>query len=188
MEETQQINICIDEMAKLKEKMEALEKQKILNEKNEMLKKTTIEPNLKVLENWLVDYHKAIEDENKNITSKMIDEKKNYIRRTINEMTQYKNNRRMRERNYQNVDFDEIEKMLESLDYDSYQTLSKKSLIVTNYGYFNNYSKISFIIAFENRPPQPTEVMEAHIEATYNMFNIINKRLDDIEKKLGIKN
>ena len=40
MEETQQINVCIDEMAKLKEKMEALEKQKILNEKNEMLKKT----------------------------------------------------------------------------------------------------------------------------------------------------
>ena len=62
MEETQQINICIDEMAKLKEKMEALEKQKILNEKNEMLKKTTMEPNLKVLENWLVDYHTAIED------------------------------------------------------------------------------------------------------------------------------
>jgi hypothetical protein len=30
---------------------------------------------------------------------------------------------------------------------------------------------------------QPSEFMENYIEATYNMFNIINKRLDDIEKK-----
>ena len=60
MDETQQINLCIDEMAKLKEKMEALEKQKILNEKNEMLKKTTMEPNLKVLEDWLVEYKNVL--------------------------------------------------------------------------------------------------------------------------------
>ena len=56
MNETQQINLCIDEMTKLKEKMEALEKQKILNEKNELLKKTTMEPNLKVLEDWVVKF------------------------------------------------------------------------------------------------------------------------------------
>ena len=29
------------------------------------------------------------------------------------------------------------------------------------------------------------EIEASHIEATYNMFNIINKRLDDIEKKLA---
>lgn len=191
MDETEQINVCIDEMAKLKEKMETLEKQKILNEQHEMLRKTTMEPNLKVLENWLQDYRQAVEHENKSATSKMIDEKKNYIRKEITEMIQYKNNRRMRERrNNQNVDFDEIEKMLESLDYDSYQTLSKKESLVTtassgnNYGYFKNYGKISFI-TFEQKP-QPSEVMEAHIEATYNMFNIINKRLDDIERKIEI--
>ena len=73
MDETRQINLCIDEMAKLKEKMEALEKQKILNEKNELLKKTTMEPNLKVLEDWLVDYHKAIEDEKEKIGYKYFD-------------------------------------------------------------------------------------------------------------------
>ena len=106
MDEREQINLCIDEMTKLQEKMAALEKQKKLNEKNEMLKKTTMEPNLKVLEDWLVD----IEVVRSSNTGKPTGH------------------------------------------------------------YYNN----------------PTEVMKAHIEATYNMFNIINKRLDDIEKKLAI--
>ena len=79
MEETEQINACIGEMEKLKEKMEALEKQKILNENNEMLKKTTMEPNLKVLETWLVEYNKA----NRSVTKNMIDEQKKYIRGQI---------------------------------------------------------------------------------------------------------
>ena len=134
MEETQQINNCIDEITKLKEKMEALEKQKILNEKNEMIKKTTMEPNLKVLENWLVDYHKAIED----------------------------NKKRQKDRQhiYQKHSYDIIK-----------STRSPHTGKRTGH-YYN----------------EPTEVMEAHIEATYNMFNIINKRLDDIEKKIGINN
>ena len=32
---------------------------------------------------------------------------------------------------------------------------------------------------------QPSEFMEKYVESTYNMFNIINKRLDDIESKLS---
>ena len=31
------------------------------------------------------------------------------------------------------------------------------------------------------------EIEASHIEATYNMFNIINKRLDAIEDTFGIK-
>lgn len=119
MNETEQINLCIDEMAKLKEKMEALEKQKILNEKNEMLKKTTMEPNLKVLEDWLVDYHKAIEEKKERI---------------------------------------------------------KKGPMGSD-----RKSNVSGKLTKE-------ETAASHIEATYNMFNIINKRLDDIEKKVGINN
>jgi hypothetical protein len=32
---------------------------------------------------------------------------------------------------------------------------------------------------------QPSEFMEKYVDSTYNMFNIINKRLDDIESKLS---
>ena len=172
MEETQQINICIDEMAKLKEKMEALEKQKILNEKNEMLKKTTMEPNLKVLENWLVNYHKA----NRSVTKNMIDEQEKYIREQI-----------MNERRNGGTrsGSSKIEKLNSALNTSS--SYYNKGIPVT-YGTLigDNYNKISYISMQNSR--KPTEVMEAHIEATYNMFNIINKRLDDIENKLGIKN
>ena len=58
MDEIMEINSCIEEMAKLKAKMEELEKQKNLNE---IIKKTTMEPNLKVLENWLIDYKNALQ-------------------------------------------------------------------------------------------------------------------------------
>tara|TARA_B100000965_G_scaffold368016_1_gene354416 strand:- start:240 stop:638 length:399 start_codon:yes stop_codon:yes gene_type:complete len=132
MEETQQINNCVDEMAKLKEKMETLEKQKILNEKNEMIKKTTMEPNLKVLENWLVKYRESIENNKKRGTYEKIKRGDSFCQIT------------------------------ERRTYNGKRTGS----------YYNN----------------PTEVMEAHIEATYNMFNIISKRLDDIEKKIGFNN
>ena len=139
MDETRQINLCIDEMAKLKEKMEALEKQKILNEKNELLKKTTMEPNLKVLEDWVVKFcnlkqQKIIE---KNISKKWACHHPSEIPR--------------RYRAEECGDFD-------------WDNLATEGDI------------------------EPIKVIEEHIQATYNMFNIINKRLDDIEKKLGINN
>ena len=152
MEEKQQINNCIDEITKLKEKMEALEKQNILNEKNEMIKKTTMEPNLKVLENWLVDYKNALQiKEQKELEKKLrveeggwnwnVKDEKNLKKKIINDINQVKE--------------------------DVYKNIGSYSYVYNN---------------------EPTEVMEAHIEATYNMFNIINKRLDDIEKKIGINN
>ena len=186
MEETQQINACIGEMEKLKEKMEALEKQKILNEKNEMLKKTTMEPNLKVFEDWLNDYHKAIENEKEKINKKatepeksiVINNIKHYISMINNLHNDYQRSHRDGQKGkYQNVDFNELEKMSISLEIEPYNILNDKRNKINQIYEKGNY--------FE--PPQSKEKIAAlHIEATYNMFNIINKRLDDIEKKLGI--
>lgn len=39
---------------------------------------------------------------------------------------------------------------------------------------------------FSTHDNQPSEFMEKYIDSTYNMFNIINKRLDDIETKLSL--
>ena len=138
-DETQQINVCIGEMEKLKEemenlkeKMETLEKQKFLNEQHEMLRKTTMEPNLKVLEKWLQDYRQAVEDNKK----RQNDNKNNYNK----------------------------------YSYDMIKATRSHDTGIRTCHYYN----------------EPSEVMEAHIEATYNMFNIINKRLDDIERKIEI--
>tara|TARA_Y100000589_G_C27181343_1_gene640898 strand:- start:1999 stop:2574 length:576 start_codon:yes stop_codon:yes gene_type:complete len=191
MDETQQINLCIDEMAKLKEKMEALEKQKILNKKNEMLKKTTMEPNLKVLEDWLNDYHEAIEEKIEKINKEATEEDKNniiiYIKCKVSlinynykfyqEGAEEQNYERFDK--YKNVDLNELEQMTLSLETEPYNVLKDKCDKIKQIYDTGNYIE----------PPQSKEEIAAsHIEATYNMFNIINKRLDDIEKKLGINN
>ena len=189
MNETQQINLCIDEMAKLKEKMEALEKQKILNEKNEMLKKTTMEPNLKVLEDWLNDYHKAIEEKNEKINKKATEQNKsntiNYIKHMVslinNQYKQYQGTRASRKGRfdkYKNVDLNELEQMTLSLETEPYNVLKDKCDKINQIYETGNYIK----------RVTKEETAASHIEATYNMFNIINKRLDNIEKKLGINN
>ena len=172
MDEMQQINACIDEMAKLKEKMEALEKQKILNEKNEMLKKTTMRPNLQVLEDWLNYYQEEIEDENEQAKSKIINEIM-YLKQKIND--KQKNNRDRRY-HYQNVDFNKVEKMTLSLETDPYNVLKDKKNKIEQIYQKGNYIK---------RVTKEESAASLYIEATYNMFNIINKRLDDIEKKLA---
>lgn len=204
MDETQQINLCIDEMAKLQEKMEALEKQKILNEKNEMLKKTTMRPNLQVLEDWLNDYHEAIEEKKEKINKEAIEqdinniiiyikgkvslinynykfyqegaeEQKNYPKRS--RYSKYYDYERFDK--YKNVDLNELEQMTLSLETEPYNVLKDKCDKIKQIYETGNYIE----------PPQSKEEIAAsHIEATYNMFNIINKRLDNIEKKLGINN
>ena len=191
MDETQQINLCIDEMAKLKEKMEALEKQKILNEKNEMLKKTTMRPNLQVFEDWLNDYHEAIEEKIEKINKEATEEDKNniiiYIKCKVSlinynykfyqEGAEEQNYERFDK--YKNVDLNELEQMTLSLETEPYNVLKDKCDKIKQIYDTGNYIE----------PPQSKEEIAAsHIEATYNMFNIINKRLDDIEKKLGINN
>ena len=186
MEATQQINLCIEEMGKLQEKMEELEKQKIFNDNNEMLKKTTMEPNLKVLEDWLNNYHKTVEEKKEKINKNATEKEKKYAINTIKTMISSINsernqlnvqNKRCRTFKYQNVDFNELEQMTLSLETEPYNVLKDKCDKIKQIYDTGNYIE----------PPQSKEEIAAsHIEATYNMFNIINKRLDDIEKKLGI--
>ena len=187
MDEMQQINACIDEMAKLKEKMEALEKQKILNEKNEMLKKTTMRPNLQVLEDWLNDYHEAIEEKKEKINKEATEQNKsntiNSIKHMVssinNQYKQYQGTRASRKGRfdkYKNVDLNELEQMTLSLETEPYNVLKDKCYKIKQIYETGNYIEPS---------QSKEETVASHIEATYNMFNIINKRLDDIEKKLA---
>ena len=197
MTETEEMKICFDEMEKLKAKMEELREKRKVEEEKKLLRELTMEPNLKVLKTWLDDYHQAKRVDIENINKTVCQDKKNRVinqiknmskemflsRKVYEELSQHEKDR-MRSRaergtdyhpyKYRNVDFDEVEKMLVSVDYDRYNVLTEKLLIINQ--------------IYSLRPkPKPTndEVVKSHIQAIYNMFNIINKRLDDIESKLS---
>ena len=158
---------------------------------------TSMDANLKVLRTWLDECREAKRVDIENINNKVQEHTK---RRVINgirghysliisshkayeELSQREKDRMKRRaergadyhpNTYRNVDFDELEKMLASVEYDQYNILTEKLSIIKQ-------------ICEKGTKPQPKptkeQVMEAHIEATYNMFNIINKRIDDIETK-----
>lgn len=189
MTETEEIKICFDEMEKLKAKMEELREKRKVDEEKKLLRELTMEPNLKVIKTLLDDYIEANKVAIENINKKATQQSKGFtinnirgkISSIIQQEEQYKElSARGRSRGlhhkYNNVDFDKLDIILASLESDPYNVLSKKGKIVNQLYENGKYVK-----------PKPTndEITKAHIEATYNMFNIINKRLDDIESKLS---
>ena len=193
MTETEEIKICFDEMEKLKAKMEELREKRKVDEEKKLLRELTMEPNLKVIKTLLDDYIEANKVAIENINKKATQQSKRFtinnirskISSIIQQEEQYKEqykelSARGRSRGlhhkYNNVDFDKLDIILASLESDPYNVLSKKRNIVNQLYEKGNYVK-----------PTPTndEITKANIEATYNMFNIINKRLDDIESKLS---
>jgi hypothetical protein len=197
MTETDEMKMCFDEMEKLNAKMEALREKRKVEEEKRLLRELTMEPNLKVLKTWLDDYREAKRVDIENINKTVCEDKKKRVinqiknissdmirsHKAYEELSQHEKDRMMSRANsgadyhpskYRNVDFDELEKMLVSVEYDHYNVLTEKLLIINQ--------------IYNLRPkPKPTndEVVKSHIQATYNMFNIINKRLDDIETKLS---
>jgi hypothetical protein len=191
MTETHEMTICFNEMEKLKAKIEALREKIKVEEEKRLLRELTMEPNLKVLKTWLDDYMEAnkvaIENKNKKATQELKRITINNIRSIASLIIQQdeeykklsdrlKHRRRIHHNKYNNVDFDELDIILASLERDPYNVLLKKKYIVNQLYENGKYVK-----------PAPTndEVTKANIEATYNMFNNINKRLDDIESKLS---
>ena len=283
MDTTEEIRGHGDEIIRLKEKIEALEKQKFLNEKNEMLKKTTMESNLNVLKKWLMDYKNALHikqqkefyqqlnypgDEKilKNDIILEINRKKEEIYKKIyNQLKHWSRefqNNILPEKIRNNKDYvNMINKIMSKRDdysvrikyfYKHYDSIiefienynsklneeDKKNTCEINNSYdlqtytsmINNYkqeklnnSNILHFVDNEtinleydtfsnlkhilnkfteilNHSPEnissysysinnePSEIMKQHIEATYNMLNIIDKRLHNIEDKLGFYN
>ena len=194
MTETEEMKICFNEMEKLKAKMEELREKRKVEEEKKLLRELTIEPNLNVLKTWLDDYSEAnkvaIENRNKKATQESKRYNINNIRSIasliIQQEEEYKKlsgsdnlhrcGRNGLHHKYNNVDFDKLDIILASLERDQYNVLSKKRNIVKQLYENGKYVK-----------PAPTndEITKANIQATYNMFNIINKRLDDIESKLS---
>lgn len=187
-----EMQMCFDEMEKLRAKMEAMREKRKANEEKRLLNESMMDPNLKVLKTWLDDYldakNLAIENTNKKATQQMKTHAINNIRGRISNIIQIEKQyqdlsehekkrtygRSDNKYKYNNIDFGKLEIMLVSLEREPYNVLSKKITIVEQLYNTGKYVK--------QRPTQD-EIIKSNIEATYNMFNIINKRLDDIEKK-----
>jgi len=187
-----EMQMCFDEMEKLRAKMEAMREKRKANEEKRLLNESMMDPNLKVLKTWLDDYcdakNLAIENTNKKATQQMKTHAINNIRDRISniiqiekqyqDLSEYEKKRTYgrsdNKYKYNNIDFGKLEIMLVSLEREPYNVLSNKKTIVEELYNTGKYVKPRLT---------PDEIIKSHIEATYNMFNIINKRLDDIEKK-----
>ena len=161
MNDSDQMNECFAEMERLKVKMETLEQQRKINEENETLRKTTMEPNLKVLENWLVDYREAIEDEKEKINKKATEQQKcrviNYIKHYINKINSGRNTSK-----YQAVDFNELEKMSLSLQTDRYNVLQDKIFKIEQIYERGNYFKLPHI---------NINALDEYLRMVYSFYN-----------------
>lgn len=218
-----EIGDCLKEMTKIQEKMERLEEEKNKQAKEKEIKQTEIEPNLKIMSDWLENYGEIIEEiENEkiieeqykqlkdsglefkirnyekiinfNVNEKSLKEMKLYFRQfgiyvnSEDELQQLrtKNKPTTEEYNlYKNKDIiierylDLREKKTNNRDYYS----GKQSSI---YGRMVNQRdmllRVSKFVDINNSTP--TYFMKQYIEATYNMFLIQQKRIDELERKL----
>ena len=189
MNETDEMEMCFNEMEKLRAKMEALREKRKANEEKRLLYESTMEPNLTVLKTRVDEL--AIENTNKKATDQMKAFAINIIRSTISNMIEIDNEYqeladcdkyRIYGSNgykYRNIHFGQLREMLVSLEDDPYNVLSKKKSMVEQYYNTGTYEHTAYV----KQRTIHDEINISHIEATYNMFNIINKRLDDIEKK-----
>lgn len=194
MNDTDEMEMCFNEMEKLRAKMEALREKRKANEEKRLLYESTMdlyestmEPNLKVLKTRVDEL--AIENTNKKATDQMKAFAINIIRSTISNMIEIDNEYqeladcdkyRIYGSNgykYRNIHFGQLREMLVSLEDDPYNVLSKKKSMVEQLYNTGTYEHTAYV----KQRTIHDEINISHIEATYNMFNIINKRLDDIE-------
>lgn len=216
-----EIGDCLKEMTKIQEKMERLEEEKNKQAKEKEIKQREIEPNLKIMSDWLENYGEIIEEiENE----KIIEEQYKQLKDSGLEF---------KIRNYEKIiNFDVNEKSLKEMilyfrqfgiyvnskdelqqlrikhepTTEEYNLYKNKDIITEKYldlrekkkdnrDYYNYRSnscgiinqrdmllRVSKFVDINNSTP--TYFMKQYIEATYNMFLIQQKRIDELERKL----
>ena len=159
---------CLTEMEQLQERMIKLQEQKKMEVRQHEEKTTEIEPNIVVMKQWLDVYHFNQQQKKMSEVSK-----KNFDDWGV----------RMKGRNMQQNPFsakeDEERKKIND-DYRKYcSTKSDKyhSWIVPN----NLKNMKMFHIEKYKTPDTPSQFMSDFIEATHNLFQIQQKRIDELE-------
>ena len=157
----EEINSCEKEIARLQEKKKMINKQKSDKKINDEAKLNKVEPNLAVFEKWLInqpglDYDKAAEKAKEDYDNMLIEHKKfaSWCPNNINDINPYRHECR------QDPEF-KIRK--------------------TYAMYHGGDRRITKLV----RPYQSISLFGTDFaEATYNLFKIQQKRIEDLESKL----
>ena len=173
---------CLSQMKELNKKMADLQEKndKLTNEKT--IASNEINPNLKVIKNWITSYNKLIElNETIRITKIQMDliNKKKFIG-------------------------DNNEKQIIIENYNKYCTVNQEKLKSLPKNYFSHNEILSMVnnarnskLLFHNvlnkdqlglyKTPYmgPSNFMFEYINATYNLFNIQQQKINELESKIN---
>lgn len=152
---------CLEQMAKLQEKMERLQEEKNKQAAEEVVKQNSTEPNLQVMSDWLDKYGDMIEEDEqdriiiekyKKFSSGYPIDDEEFVRKKYNI--------------YQN-------KLRDERSNGNNPRTMKRNEMMRNASFYSS------------APSGPSYFMKQYIEATHNMFLIQQKQIDELERKLN---
>tara|TARA_B100001758_G_scaffold205320_1_gene185549 strand:- start:5392 stop:5937 length:546 start_codon:yes stop_codon:yes gene_type:complete len=163
-----EMNSCLTEMERLQAKMMEFQETKKKQEAEQEEKTIEAELNMTVMENWLDIYH--FNQEQKKMSEVA---KKNYDDYLV----------RIRGRNIRQNPFStKEEEECKKINDDYYKYCSTKSDKYHSWIVPNNLKNMKmFHIEKYKTPDTPSQFMFDFIEATYNLFQIQQKRIDELE-------
>ena len=179
----QEMSSCLSEMERLQAKMTELQETKKEQEAEQEAKTTQVEPNMAVMEKWLDVYNHNLEQkELARVSKKDYDD---YIVRI--------RGRNTKQNPLSTTEEEERKKIMDNF---------RKHCILTPYGASLDYTNPENMKSIETFEPkkigtnqrihtllEPSQFMFDFIEATHNLFQIQQKRIDELETKLQqIKN
>ena len=161
---------CLQQMAHLQAKMEVIQQEKNKQAAEEVVKQQEVEPNLRILIDWLNEYGEMIDEvERERVIVEQYEKLEKDRRRErgdgeIQEEYEFYNNREMI-----------TEKYLSLQNKKQSTKTNKKSQQLSRAEVLSNSPN------FISRNHHPTYFMKQYIEATHNMFVIQQKRIDELE-------
>ena len=153
---------CLEQMAKLQEKMERLQEEKNKQAAEEVVKQNSAEPNLQVMSDWLDKYGEILEEDEED--------------RIIIEKYQ---------KFFSGYPIDDEEFVIKK--YKIYQDKLRDRRHGSNNPRTMKRNEMIRNASFYSSTPHsgPSYFMKQYIEATHNMFLIQQKKIDELERKLN---
>ena len=171
--ENEMIN-CFQQMTELQTKMQHLEEEKNNKAVEELVKQSEVEPNLKIMSDWLNEYGKILDEVER---ERIIEEHYRKISERGHPAEVYKNTDIITEQYYDLCKKKRSNRRYYSNDYrvtvvGEKKILSRKEILNKAPNFINQLTH------------SPTYFMKQYIESTHNMFLIQQKKIDELEEKI----
>lgn len=193
---------CLEQMARLQAKMEVLQQEKNNKAAEELVKRQEVEPNLRIMSEWLDKYGEILEE---NERERAIEEQYRKLETQRdngleNKIIKYKKIVKVGHSTQACIDFKPTSEEYElyknkDLITEKYMNLQNERRVREKTKYYGNNGKIVSVQQqkyekIRNSPfhnpigNTPTYFMKQYIEATHNLFVIQQKKIDELEQKI----